>query len=192
VADVTTEPQRYGLAQPAATVTLTGTETNVLLVGSTDDSNTVRFVKCAGAEFIYGVETNLLEQLPANYGALRSRSVFDLKADQITKLVAGPVTVARESGQWKLVTPASGALDTNAVDAVVAALAKLPADSFGRPKTEQDASVGYVIKATSGDATYWLAVATNGQAAASSVELTFQLPATSIALLTRPLLLTTP
>ena len=192
VVDVTTEPQRYGLTTPTATVTLTGASTNVLLVGSVDDSNTVRFAKCAGEEFIYGVEPNLLEQLPANYGALRSRLVFDLPAEKIAQLVAGNVTVERAANKWKLVTPASGTLDTNAVDAVVAALAKLPADSFGRPKTEQDANLGYIIKATINDTTHWLAVAPDGQAAASNVELTFQLPAAVIATLTNSVLAAKP
>ncbi len=192
VADVTTEPQRYGLATPIATVTLTGAGTNIFLIGSVDESNTVRFVKCVGEEFIYGVAADLLEQLPANYAALRSRSVCDFTAEKITQLVAGDVTVARESDKWKLVAPSSGTLDTNAVDAVVATLAKLRAVSFGRPKTEQDAGLGYSIKATIGDITHWLTVATTGQAAASNVELTFQLPATSVTTLTRSLLVTTP
>ncbi len=192
VVDVTTEPQRYGLTTPATTITLTGTGTNVLLVGSVDASNTMCFVKCVGEEFIYGVEATLLDQLPANYAALRSRSVFDLTAENITQLIAGNVTVAREAGKWKLVAPSSGALDTNAVNAVVASLAKLPADSFGRPKTAQDASLGYIIKATIDDTTHWLAITTNGQATASNVELLFQLPAASVTTLTQPLLITTP
>lgn len=192
VVDVTTEPQRYGLATPTATVTLTGAGTNVLLVGSVDDSNTVRFVKCAGAEFVYGVAPTVLDQLPANYGVLRSRSVFDLKPEQITKLVAGNVTVTREGGNWKLVAPADSALDTNAVQAVVESFAKLQAESFGRPKAEPDAGLGYAIKATVGDATDWLAVAPDGHAAASSVELTFQLPAAVVTTLTNSVLLAKP
>ena len=192
VADVTTEPQRYGLATPAAMVTLTGAGTNVLLVGSMDDSNTMCFVKCAGEEFIYGVETNLLEQLPANYGTLRSRSVFNFQAEKITKLVTDNVTVARETGKWRLVSPTTGTLDTNAVQTVVEAFAKLKAESFGRPKAEPDAELGYIIRATVGDITHWLAVASDGQIAASSAELTFQLPASVVATLTNSVLAAKP
>lgn len=188
VVDVTTEPQRYGLTTPIATVTLTGAETNALLIGSVDESKAVRFVKCAGEEFIYGVETNLLEQLPANYGVLRSKSVFDLKPETITKLVNGNVTVTRDSGKWTLVTPADGTLNTNALQAVVETFAKLHAKSFGRPKAEPDTELGYTIKATIGDATHWLAVAPDGQAAASSVELMFQLPTATVATLTNSVL----
>jgi len=192
VVDVTTEPQRYGLATPAATVTLIGAGTNVLLVGSLDDSNTLRYAKCASEEFIYGVATNLLDQLPANYGALRSRSVFDWKPEQITQLVAGEVTVTRAAGKWKLVTPPAGLLNTNAVQAIVAAVAKLQVESFGRPKAEPDAGLGYTITATVDNATHWLAVAPDGQAAASSVELTFQLPPATVATLTNSVLAAKP
>ena len=173
-------------------VTLTGAGTNVLLVGSMDDSNTMCFVKCAGEEFIYGVETNLLEQLPANYGTLRSRSVFNFQAEKITKLVTDNVTVARETGKWRLVSPTTGTLDTNAVQTVVEAFAKLKAESFGRPKAEPDAELGYIIRATVGDITHWLAVASDGQIAASSAELTFQLPASVVATLTNSVLAAKP
>ena len=68
VADVTTELQQFGLTTPTAIVTLTGTGTNVLaqlLIGSVDASNEVRFVKRADEPFIYGVETNALDQSPS-------------------------------------------------------------------------------------------------------------------------------
>ena len=68
VADVTTDPQQFGLAVPQTTVTLGGEGTNVLsqlLIGSVDVSNDVRFVKRADEPFIYGVETNALDQPPA-------------------------------------------------------------------------------------------------------------------------------
>ena len=68
VTDVTTELQQFGLATPITTVTLTGTGTNVLaqlLIGLVDASNEVRFVKRADEPFIYGVETNALDQSPS-------------------------------------------------------------------------------------------------------------------------------
>ena len=173
-------------------MTLAGNGTNVLLIGTVDESNTVRFVKCASAEFVYGVAPTVLDQLPANYGSLRSRTVFDLQPEQITKLGAGNVTVARAAGHWQLVTPVDGGLDTNAVQTVVAALAKLQAESFGRPKAEPDSGLGFLLKATVGDTTDWLAVAPDGQAAASSVELTFQLPAAVVTALTNSMLVAKP
>ena len=189
VADVTTDPQQYGLTQPSAVVTLAGTGTNQLaqlIIGSVDGSNALRFVKCAGEEFIYGVPTDLLNRLPASYSALRSRQVFDFKADQITKLVAGPVTVAREHGRWKLVAPAQGVLNVDAVNAAAAMLARLQADSFGPAKGADEDGRNATITATLGTATHWVAVATNGQATASSAELTFQLPAPAVATLLKP------
>ena len=197
VADVTTDPQQYGLTRPAATVTLTGSGTNVLvqlLVGSEDVTNSLRFAKCTGEEFIYGIETNFPEQLPVHYCGLRSRSIFDLTAEQITQLVAGPVTVARAQGQWKLVPPAQGVVDVDAVNALVGVWAKLQAETFCQPKTEAVPAAGdtTTIRVTIGDATHWLTVATNGQASASSVELPFQLPAAAVTTLLKPLLTTKP
>jgi len=119
---------------------------------------------------------------------------LNLKAEQITQLVAGPVTLARAQGQWKLVPPAQGIVDVDAVNAMVALFARLQADSFGRPKTELESAVGVAttIRVTIGDATHWLTVATNGQASASSVELPFQLPASAVTTLLKPLLTTKP
>ena len=193
VADVTTDSQQYGLTRPAATVTLTGNGTNVLvqlLVGSVDTTNSLQFAKCSNAEFIYGIATNFLELFPVNYSKLRSRSVFDWKTEQITQLVDGSVTLARAQGQWKLVTPAQGVVDVDAVNALVGVLAKLQAETFGQPKAEPAPAAGdtTTIRATIGDATHWLTLATNGQASASSVELPFQLPASAVATLLKPVL----
>ena len=61
VADVTTDPQQFGLAAPVTAVTLTGSGTNILAqlaAGTVDVSNAVRFVKRADEPFIYGIETN--------------------------------------------------------------------------------------------------------------------------------------
>ena len=195
VADVTAEPQQYGLVQPAATVTLTGPGTNALaqlLIGSVDASNALCYVKCAGAEFIYGIATNWLDQLPATAGALRSRSIFDLKPEQITKLMAGPVTVVREQGQWKLGVPAQGVLDVDAVNAIVALFAQLRAESFGSLPAAPDDGRGYTLQATIGTTTHWLTVAANGSATASTVEVPFQLPAAAVVTLTKPLLTAKP
>ena len=189
VADVTTDPQQYGLTLPSAVVTLGGSGTNQLaqlIIGSVDESNALRFVKCTGEEFIYGVATDLLDRLPASYSALRSRQVFDLKPDRITRLVAGSVTVVRERGQWKLVAPAQGVLNVEAVNAAAAMFARLQADSFGPAKGADEDGRNATMTATLGTATHWLTVATNGQATASSAELTFQLPAPAVATLLKP------
>ena len=80
VADVATDLDKYGLAAPTVTVNLLGTGTNTvtqLLVGTTDASNAVRFVKRADEPYVYGVATNVDEWLPRNYLALRSRHLAD-------------------------------------------------------------------------------------------------------------------
>ena len=189
VADVTTDPQQYGLTQPRAVVMLAGAGTNQLaqlIIGLVDETNSLCFVKCTGDEFIYGVATDLLDRLPVSYSGLRSRQVFDLPVDQITKLAAGPVTVTREHGQWKLAAPSQGVLDVDAVNAAAALFAKLQAESFGGPKGADEDGRNATITATIGTTNHWLTVATNGRASASSTELAFQVPAPAVTTLLKP------
>jgi hypothetical protein len=196
VADVATDLDRYGLATPALTVTLLGDGTNVLaqlLAGGADPSNGVRYAKSATEPFIYGVELPAIDKIPANYAAFRSRRVFDLKPDQITKLEVGPVTVARAAqGKWQLVAPTQGALDTDSVNHLVELLSELRAESFGRAMTDGDAALGTTIRVTVGDATHWLSIASDRQAAADSCELTFELAPAVVQTLTKPLVATPP
>jgi hypothetical protein len=184
-ADVATDLDKFGLTNPALTVTLTGAPD--LLVGSLDASNGVRFVKRADEPFIYGIEAKAADIIPASYGVFRSRVIFDFKPEQITKLTVGEVTIHRgEQGQWKLIAPANGVLDVDAANAVAGVVAGLRADAFGRPKTEADHAQP-VLKFTAAGAPHSLANAPDGQSAADTVELTFQLAGPVVETLTKKL-----
>ena len=168
-ADVATDLDKYGLAAPMATVTLRGPGSNAvaqLLVGSLDASNTIRFVKCADEPFVYGVETNIVSWLPANYLALRVRLVADVKADEITKLViekkTGKVVLQRGMDKkWKLVEPAHGVLDNDALQYALGEFAALRAEDFIREGRDNLAEYGLeepevTFIATAGDKTHTL------------------------------------
>jgi hypothetical protein len=191
VADVATDLERFGLAAPVQTIKVLGATTNAtveLLVGGGDASNSVRYVKRADEPFIYGVAPASLAALPAQYGAVRTREIFNLAPDKITDWIAGDVHVRRGAdGQWTLVQPATGVLDVEAVKAAVGVFAQLRAASFDRPKTAADHALGVVYRAGTGSTTNWLTVSSTGFAAADTVELTFQLEAPVFQTLSRPL-----
>jgi hypothetical protein len=170
-ADVATDLDKYGLAAPMATVSLRGQGSNAvaqLLVGALDASNTVRFVKRADEPFVYGVDTNIVSWLPANYLALRSRLVADVKADEITKLViekkTGKVVLQRGMDRkWKLVEPAQGVLDNDALQYALEEFAALRAEDFIREGRDNLAEYGLeepevTFIATAGDKTHTLAL----------------------------------
>jgi hypothetical protein len=186
VADVATDLDQYGLAAPRLTVSLTGSGTNIiaqLLAGNLDPSNGLYYVKRADEPFVYGVLSNALDKIPGSYGTFRTRQIFDLKPEQVTKLTVGDVTVERDTaGKWKLTAPPQGVLDVDALQNLLALLCRLRADDFGRDRTDQDAGT---IKFTVGDATHWLSVASDGQSAADTSELTFKLPPPVVQTLTK-------
>jgi hypothetical protein len=170
-ADVATDLDKYGLAAPMATVSLRGEGPNPLvqlLMGATDASNGVRFVKRADEPFVYGVDTNIVSWLPENYLALRSRFVADLKADEIVKLVieknTGKEILQRGAdGKWELVEPSRGVLDNDALQRVLDAFATLRAEDFIREGRDNLAEYGLdepetTLVATVGDKTYTLAL----------------------------------
>ncbi len=190
-ADVTTDLDKYGLATPATTVSLFGEATNTLaqlLVGSLDVSNAVRYVKRVDEAFIYGIDPATLDRIPGHYRALRSRRVFDLKPEQVTKLVAGTVTLERDAqGRWKLIEPAQGALDNDSVQHLLEVFCQLRAEEFGRAKTDTDTGLGTTIKATVGETTHWLSIASDRHAAADECEQTFMLSDPVVQTLTKGL-----
>ncbi|MCG3146700.1 MAG: hypothetical protein PCFJNLEI_00134 [Verrucomicrobiae bacterium] len=184
-ADVTTDLEKFGLATPVMTVTLTGG--GVLQVGAVDNAQAVAYVKRADEPFIYGVAPEALELIPTSYGAFRSRTIFQYKPEEITRLTVGAVTLERDDqGRWKLVAPAQGVLDADAANAIAGLVAGLRAEAFGRPKTDAD-NANLVIQFKAGSATHWLANAADGQSAADNTELTFRLAEPVIATLTKKL-----
>jgi hypothetical protein len=151
-ADVAPDLDKYGLASPAATVTLQGDGTNVLaqlLIGKSDDSNTVRYVKLAAEPFIYGVTNGILNWLPTRALELRSLRLAEMQAGQIHKLTIqkdGKQTVIERDAQnnWKLVLPPLGpeALNGEVLEQVVGVLAGLTAQQFVREGRDNLAEYG--------------------------------------------------
>jgi hypothetical protein len=138
VADVATDLDKYGLATPAVTVTLQGEATNVLaqlLVGGLDDTHALRYVKRADEPFIYGIESNAVDWLPASALPLRTRKLTDIQPDQIKKLTIqkgpGQTILERDAqNQWKLVQPVQGALDNDGLKQLLDAFCQLRALEF--------------------------------------------------------------
>jgi hypothetical protein len=168
-ADVATDLDKYGLAAPMATVSLRGEGTNLLaqlLVGALDVSNTVRFVKRVDEPFVYGVETNIAAWLPANWLSLRARELADLKPDQITKLTVEKklekVTLQRDADKrWKLLEPARGVIDSDALQRLLGEFTALSAEEFVREGRDNLSEYGLdqpeaTLTATVGDKTYTL------------------------------------
>jgi hypothetical protein len=171
VADVPTDLDKYGLAAPTITVTIQGDTTNILaqlLVGSTDPTNALCYVKRTDEPFIYGVDPNLPAWLPADALAWRSRRLAELRPDQITKLTltspAGTVTVERDpEGKWQLLQPEEGVLDPDGVARLLDTLAALRAHEFIAEGTTELAPYGLdspelSITAVAGEKTYTLAL----------------------------------
>jgi hypothetical protein len=170
-ADVATDLDKYGLAAPMATVSVRTDGTNVLaqlLVGASDESNALRFVKRADEPFVYGVDTNITSWLPTNYLPLRSHLLSDVKTDDITKLViekkTGRVVLQRGvDKKWKLVEPTEGVFDNDALQHVLDEFAAVHAEEFiheGRDNLTAyglDEPVG-TFTATAGDKTCTLAL----------------------------------
>jgi hypothetical protein len=189
VADVATDLDRFDLAVPNTTVTLTGSGTNILaqlLVGGLDPSNGLRYVKRVDEPFVYGVESNALGKIPATYGAFRIRQVFDFKPDQLTALAVDNIAVERGTGgKWKLISPPQGAIDVDGLQNVIALLCRLRADEFKSARTEPDATLGTTIRFTAAGVAHWLTTTGDGLAAADTSELTFTLSLPVIQTLTK-------
>ena len=170
-ADVAIDLDKFGLTTPMAAVTLRGEGTNAiaqLLIGGLDDSHTLRYVKRADEPFIYGVESNALEWLPANGLAVRARRLAEIQPEQIKKLTiqtGSSRTILERDAQnkWRLVEPAQGVLDNDSLQRLVETVAQLRAEKFLREGRDNLAEYGldtpeFTLAAQTGDKTYTLAL----------------------------------
>jgi hypothetical protein len=170
-ADVATDLDKYGLAAPMATVSLRGEGTNLLaqlLIGALDVSNAVQYLKRVDEPFVYGVETNIATWLPSNWLSLRTHVLADLKPEQITELTlekkSGLTTLRRDADKkWKLLQPARGVIDNDALQRLLDEFTALPAEEFIREGRDNLAEYGLdqpevTVTATVGDKRYTLAL----------------------------------
>lgn len=202
-ADVATDLDKYGLAVPTASVTLLGAATNVLaqlLVGATDDTHLLRYVKRADEPFVYGVTSNIVEWLPASPLALRTRRLTELKPEQITQLTlqraASEVKLDRASdGKWRLTEPAQGVLDNDALARLLDAFCQLHAHDLLRESADKPAEFGLdapelTVTALASDKNYTLTLGKVGAdglryAAWSDPALLITVPAANLTPLTK-------
>lgn len=133
-------------AAPATTTPAAATEPAPIVtvqVGKVDPTKGIVYVKRVDEPFVYGAETNFLADLPKGLLDLRNRTILDVDADSVSKIeiargaskfVTDRVFVKNESGvesrEWKLVSPAQGVLDVDAVVDAVAALSDLKAEKL--------------------------------------------------------------
>jgi predicted regulator of Ras-like GTPase activity (Roadblock/LC7/MglB family) len=145
VADVAADLGQYGLATPAATVTLRGAATNTvaeLLVGGMDAGKAMGHVKRSDEPFVYGVEAKNMEWLPSSALGLRDRNVAAVKTGEVTKVTIetkeGKSVVGKgQDGKWVLVEPAQGGLDLDGLKQLLESVSQIRAEEFLEEKVEQ-------------------------------------------------------
>jgi hypothetical protein len=146
VVTVTTTNEPAATATNAAPVVQTTSTTNLvplatIQVGRIDTEKGLVFVKRTDEAFVYGLDTNFVADLPKGPLDLRDRTILSIGADDIqrleitragTQFVTERVTVKStndfESREWKLVAPAQGVLDVNAVEDAVHELGEIKAE----------------------------------------------------------------
>lgn len=142
----TNEPARTAAATNAVPVVQTTATTNVaplvtVRVGKTDAGKGLVYVKRADEDFVYGLETNFVADLPQRALDLRDRTVLVLDSSAVQKfdVAAGPLKLTTErvttkdtnnveTKEWKLVAPAQGVLAADEIEDAVDALAGLKAE----------------------------------------------------------------
>jgi hypothetical protein len=128
----------YGLERPVRITIHTGRDkdrvSRTLLLGKVDAARKGVYAMRAGEPSVLLVPEEVWNQVPKNVGVLRSKSVVEVDRDKLAKLEIdspkGAVTVARESGHWKIVSPQALPADQVEVGAVVTKLADLRAQGF--------------------------------------------------------------
>jgi len=148
--DVTADLAQFGLATPAATITLRDDRTNTLaqlLVGQPIAKADLRQVKRADEPFIYGVPASGLDWLPASELALRHRLVAEFKTNDVTKITiektGKTTTVGKDKdGKWQLVSPAEGVLDLDSLNQMLQSVSRLEAAELIREGFTNPAEFG--------------------------------------------------
>jgi len=128
----------YGLERPVRLTIHTGRDkdrvSRTLLLGKVDAARKGVYAMRAGEPSVLLVPEEVWNQVPKNVAVLRNKSVVEVDRDKLAKLEIdspkGPVTVARENGQWKIVSPQALPADQVEVGAVVTRVADLRAQGF--------------------------------------------------------------
>jgi hypothetical protein len=171
-ADVAGDLETYGLSVPSIIVGFDGAGTNSLaqlLIGAPDASHSVQYVKRASEPFVYGVAPDVAGWLPIDPWTLRAKRVAQLPANEVRRLELerGDQRTVLERGadrQWKLVEPAQGVLDTDALTAWLNVFTDLRAEKFFEPAAHPSLTGALTATVAIDDKTYVLTVAAADEA----------------------------
>jgi len=197
VADVATDLEKFGLTVPALIVRLQtegASAPTQLLIGGTDESNTVRYVKRESEPFVYGVDAQVIQALPDSPWNLRTRQLTDFQPATVTSVAirssAGELRVERDAEQkWRLIEPAQGALNLDDLNQLLAAVAALRVEEFYPTPAAALASPATTITITTPGQVYVLQIA--GQDASwNAPELAFRISEAAANTLQKPLVAT--
>jgi hypothetical protein len=115
----------YGLAEPAVTlvVKLKSGEEHTLALGNKDYSGLSAYAQIDNSNEVAIVGSSLLTSAEKSLDDVRDKSVvgvsqFDLRGLMLTN-ENGKLALTKESGEWKLTSPATGDADQSEVDSLV-------------------------------------------------------------------------
>jgi hypothetical protein len=140
----------YGLEKPVRITIHSGRDkdrvSRTLLLGKVDAAKKGVYAMRAGESSVLLVPEDVYNQVPKNVGVLRNKMLVEFDRDKVARLEItspkGPVTVAREDGQWKIVAPQALPADQVEVGALLTKLHDLRAQGF---LGEDAAAVGRLV-----------------------------------------------
>jgi hypothetical protein len=138
VAEAPTSRDAYGLERPVQIAIHTGRDkdrvTRTLLLGKVDPAKKGVYAMRGGEASVLLLPDEVWNQIPKNVGVLRNKTVVEVERDKVAKVEIegpkGPVTVARENNQWKIVAPQALPADQVEVGTVLTKLNDLRAQGF--------------------------------------------------------------
>lgn len=133
--------KKYGLDKPQATVNLNaGSAKATLLIGGKAEDNTI-YARDASKPMVVTVESSLLDDIKKAPDDYRRRDLFEFRAYNATRaeFTQGGQTVVFERvkggnentpDKWRRVSPNAGDVDKDKLDAFLARIANMRAESF--------------------------------------------------------------
>jgi hypothetical protein len=137
------DPKKYGLDKPAATVKFgTGSSQATLVLGGTAAEGTI-YARDLSRPAVFTVESNVLDELKKDPSEYRQKDLFDARSFNATRIEivrAGQThafektktknKAGQEEEKWRQVSPQTRELDQPKFDALVSALTGIRATGF--------------------------------------------------------------
>ncbi|HJO02432.1 MAG TPA: DUF4340 domain-containing protein [Acidobacteriota bacterium] len=127
----------YGLADPAATVTLRTDDdaSHGLVVGTAAPDDAGFYAMRNGGASVFVVESELLDDLPGTADRLRNKQVVALPRERVRTLAvqqpgSPPIHIERAGADWKITEPRQLDADSSVVSRLLSALEDLRAEGF--------------------------------------------------------------